>query len=250
MPRSPIRRPAKSLDLSFHLIESDQLPEIVTSQTLFGDVSGGEVEKHGQTDHSEPLARSERPLEIEIGSGKGLFLTTEAQRMPKHDFLGIEIISKYARHAAARMAKADQRSESGLKNARMVAGNAEPIFEKRIPAGSLEAVHVYFPDPWWKKRHRKRRVLNEKSIVNYSRSLRPGGRLHFWTDVLDYFESTVELIAEIAPELGVPIPEEEIESTHDLDYRTHFERRSRQNAIPVYRVRYEKRAVDEKSANV
>ena len=113
--------------------------------------------------------------------------------------------------------------------------------KKSISAESLEAVHVYFPDPWWKKKHRKRRVLNESSIINLTRCLRPGGRFHFWTDVLDYFEDTVELIAEITPILGVPLPEDEIEATHDLDYRTHFERRSRQNLIPVYRVRYEKR---------
>ncbi len=75
--------------------------------------------------------------------------------------------------------------------------------------------------------------------------LRCGGRFHFWTDVLDYFEITIEMIAVHAPEFGVPIPEEEIEATHDLDYRTHFERRSRQHRIPVYRVRYEKRGQDD-----
>ncbi|TWU06403.1 tRNA (guanosine(46)-N7)-methyltransferase TrmB [Stieleria varia] len=229
MPRSPIRRPAESLDLSYHLIDSEQLPETLNSQTLFGN------------DH---------PLEIEVGSGKGLFLTNEASRVPEHNFLGVEIIAKYAKHAAARLVKADSVRETGLRNARMVSGNAEPLFQQRIAPGSLAAVHVYFPDPWWKKRHRKRRVVNERSVLNFSRALQTGGRLHFWTDVLDYFESTVEMIAEIAPEFGVPIPEEEIESTHDLDFRTHFERRSRQNAIPVYRVRYEKRAVDEKTASV
>jgi tRNA (guanine-N7-)-methyltransferase len=65
--------------------------------------------------------------------------------------------------------------------------------------------------------------------------------LHFWTDVLDYFQQTIELIAEFAPELGVPIPTEELPAAHDLDYRTHFERRSRKHQIPVYRVRFEKR---------
>ena len=225
MPRSPIRRPSADLDLSFHLIDETALPETITSQTLYDN---------------------DAPLELEIGSGKGLFLTNEAIRVPEHNFFGIEIIAKYARHAAARLVKAEnKRIESlgngNLRNARMFSGDAQPLLDSRIPAGSLEAVHVYFPDPWWKKRHRKRRVVNRQSVQNILGVLRPGGRFHFWTDVLDYFESTIEMIAEITPEFGVPIPEEEIESTHDLDFRTHFERRSRQNQIPVYRVRYEKR---------
>ena len=215
MPRSPIRRPSPELDLSAHFREDvDQLPSELTSQTLFDN---------------------DRPLEIEVGSGKGLFMATASRAKPEHNFFGIEIAKKYARHSGARLAK------NGCENAMMVAGNAEPLFEKCIPPGSLEAVHVYFPDPWWKKRHRKRRVVNAASVLNFSKALRVGGHFHFWTDVLDYFEITIEMIAEIAPEFGVPIPEEEAESTHELDYHTHFERRSRQNGIPVYRVRYEKR---------
>jgi tRNA (guanine-N7-)-methyltransferase len=174
-------------------------------------------------------------LEIEIGSGKGLFMATASQATPLHNFLGIEIANKYAHHASGRLARAE------CKNAIMVAGNAEPLFQKNIPSGSLEAVHVYFPDPWWKKRHRKRRVVNETSVRNYCDAIRSGGRFHFWTDVLDYFEMTIEMIADIVPEFGVPIPEEEAEATHELDYRTHFERRSRKHRIPVYRVRFEKR---------
>ena len=217
MPRHTIRQPKADLDLQGVYCETDDLPTVIDSPSLFGN------------DH---------PLEIEIGSGKGLFMASESTANPQRNFLGIEIIGKYAKHAAARLLRSGSRDHG---NARMVAGNAEPLFEKRIPAGSLEAVHVYFPDPWWKKKHRKRRVVNEKSVRNYSAALREGGRLHFWTDVLDYFEDTVEMIAVLAPELGVPIPEEEIEAEHDLDYRTHFERRSRKYHIPVYRVRYEKR---------
>ena len=214
MPRSPIRRPSPELDLTKYFREVDDLPDELNSQSLF---------------------RNGQPLEIEIGSGKGLFMATAAQANEKHNFLGVEIANKYAQHAAARLAR------TGVANAMMVAGNAEPLFQKNIAAGSLEAVHVYFPDPWWKKRHRKRRVVNETSIRNICQSLREGGRFHFWTDVLDYFEITIEMIADVVPQLGVPIPEEEAEATHDLDYRTHFERRSRQHRIPVYRVRYEKR---------
>ncbi|MDA8697507.1 tRNA (guanosine(46)-N7)-methyltransferase TrmB [Rhodopirellula sp.] len=214
MPRSSLRRPGQDLDLSRHLIDTDNLPETLSSGSLFGN---------------------HLPLELEIGSGKGLFIDNAASMNPNHNYLGIEIIAKYAKHSAAKLARRQS------TNAMMISGNAEPLLANLVSAESLEAVHVYFPDPWWKKRHRKRRVLNESSILNLTRCLRPGGRFHFWTDVLDYFENTVELIAEISPILGVPIPEDKIPATHDLDYRTHFERRSRQNLIPVYRVRYEKR---------
>ena len=219
MPRSPIKRPPASLDLSQVLSDVDELPKKLSSSSLFGNSA---------------------TLEIEIGSGKGLFMTTASAANPGHNFLGIEIMAKYAAHSAGRLLRSRIDTQDSKPNAIMVAGNAEPLFQDRIDPGSLEAVHVYFPDPWWKKRHRKRRVVNEKSIRNISRVLRPGGRLHFWTDVLDYFENTVEMIAELAPEFGVPIPEEEAAANHDLDYRTHFERRSRQHQIPVYRVRYER----------
>ena len=219
MPRSPIKRPPASLDLSEVLRNVDDLPEKLSSASLFGNNA---------------------PLEIEIGSGKGLFMTTASAANPEHNFLGVEIMAKYAAHSAGRLLRSRIDTPESKLNAMMVSGNAEPLLNDRIEEHSIEAVHVYFPDPWWKKRHRKRRVVNEASIRNISKVLRRGGRFHFWTDVLDYFENTVEMIAELAPEFGVPIPEEEASADHDLDYRTHFERRSRQHQIPVYRVRYER----------
>ena len=219
MPRSPIKPPPASLDLSEVLRNVDDLPEKLSSASLFGN---------------------DAPLEIEIGSGKGLFMTTASAANPEHNFLGVEIMAKYAAHSAGRLLRSRTETPDSNLNAIMVSGNAEPLLKDRIDENSIEAVHVYFPDPWWKKRHRKRRVVNKASIRNISKVLRPGGRFHFWTDVLDYFENTVEMIAELAPEFGVPIPEEEAAADHDLDYRTHFERRSRQHQIPVYRVRYER----------
>ncbi|WP_164103916.1 tRNA (guanosine(46)-N7)-methyltransferase TrmB [Candidatus Laterigemmans baculatus] len=209
MPRRQVRRPDKTIDLSGILREPDALPEQLTAATLFGN---------------------ERPLEIEVGSGKGLFLATASGERPEHNFWGIEIARPYALTAAARVARA------GRDNVRVTPADAGPLFAKRIPDRSLAAVHVYFPDPWWKKKHKKRRVLNEAFLQNVSRTLAPGGQLHFWTDVLEYFETVLELAATVTPELGPPIPEEASEAEHDLDYRTHFERRSRQHAIPVYRV--------------
>lgn len=233
MPRSAIRGPKKVVDLTNHLFVFTEPNTAAQSETYTRRKSA--FTEAPPVISSESLFQDNRPLEIEVGSGKGLFLTRESARNPEHNFLGIEIIHKYATHAATRLVKA------GRNNVKMISGNAETVFTDRVPPGSLEAVHVYFPDPWWKKRHRKRRVVNERSVLNFLKALRSGGRFHFWTDVLDYFEDTIEMIAEIAPQFGVPIPEEVEPSEHDLDFRTHFERRSRKNHIPVYRVRYEKR---------
>jgi tRNA (guanine-N7-)-methyltransferase len=101
----------------------------------------------------------------------------------------------------------------------------------------LQAVHVYFPDPWWKKRHKKRRVMNEQFLADVERTLLPGGRLHFWTDVEEYFQTTLALIAAVS-KLEGPLPVVEKPAEHDLDYRTHFERRTRKSERGVYRAEY------------
>src|SRR5262245_13073691 len=161
MPRRALRKIDPTLDLSRHLKLPAELPQPWDAAQLF---------------------EREAPLEIEVGSGKGLFLESAASRNPDHDYLGIEIATKYARFAAARVGKL------GLKNAVMVHGDAQPIFADLLPDNSVAAVHVYFPDPWWKKRHEKRKVLNERFVKKVERVLVPGGSLHYWTDVLDRFE--------------------------------------------------------------
>ena len=104
---------------------------------------------------------------------------------------------------------------------------------------SLHAVHVYFPDPWWKKRHKKRRVMNEEFLRDVERTLIADGRLHFWTDVEEYFQTTLALIASSTAFIG-PVPVAEKPAEHDLDYRTHFERRTRKSELPVYRAEFRK----------
>jgi tRNA (guanine-N7-)-methyltransferase len=214
MGRRALRKLDPALDLSRHYRDQEEL-------TLGFDLRS--------------LFRQDQPLEVEVGSGKGLFITAAAQANAQHNFAGIEIARKYARHAAARLA----RQNSG--NAVMICGDALAIFRERIPSDSLAAIHVYFPDPWWKKRHKKRRVLNEDFLNDAERTLVPGGRLHFWTDVEEYFQSTLTLFGEKSKLLG-PLPVPERPAEHDLDYRTHFERRTRKNEEPVYRAEFEKPA--------
>ncbi len=207
MGRRALRRIDPNLDLANHLKLPADLPTPWSAVALF---------------------EREAPLEIEVGSGKGLFLAAAASRQPEVDFLGIEIGRKYARFAAARLA------QRALPNAKMVNGDALELFRQQIPDRSLAAIHVYFPDPWWKARHKKRRVMNEGFLRDVERTLQPAGRLHFWTDVEEYFQSTLELIA-AATKLTGPLPVAEQPAQHDLDYRTHFERRMRLHALPVYR---------------
>jgi tRNA (guanine-N7-)-methyltransferase len=175
------------------------------------------------------------PLEVEVGSGKGLFLQNAALAAPERNFLGIELAYRYAQFAAYRLAK------RGIENARLAQGDALKLFREWIPAEAIAAVHVYFPDPWWKARHHKRRVMNEPFLADVVRTLQPGGRLHFWTDVREYFEASLELIAAQTPLAGpLAVPEKPAE--HDLDFRTHFERRTRLHGEAVYRAEFEKPA--------
>ena len=176
---------------------------------------------------------SDMPIELEIGSGKGLFLTNAAKRTPDRRFVGLEIAAKYALECQARIEK------TGIENAKFFACDAVAVLDQDVADGSLDAVHVYFPDPWWKSRHKKRRVLNEKTLCNIQRTLKPSGTLHFWTDVLDYYEGTLELIDEVTNLKG-PFFISEPHAAHDMDYLTHFERRTRRNGLPVYRSRFTK----------
>jgi tRNA (guanine-N7-)-methyltransferase len=212
MGRRALRKVDPSVDLSGHLKTFDQLPRPCTAAALFG--------------------RS-RPLEVEVGSGKGLFLRTAAAATPEVDFLGVEISLKYARFTAAALVK--QRSTNAL----VVVADALRVFRELLPDESLAAVHLYFPDPWWKKRHKKRRVINETFVRDVERTLRPGGAFHFWTDVQEYFRAALELL-EAATHLDGPLEVPEAPAEHDMAYRTHFERRLRLHGEAVYRSEYRK----------
>lgn len=130
----------------------------------------------GRIDPRTWFARTDAPLEIEIGSGKGTFLVQQAALQRDTNFLGIELAGEFYRYAADRMRR------HGLENVRMLCGDATEFIRFWCPDGIAQVVHLYFSDPWPKKRHHKRRVIQDSSLKEIHRVLRAGGELRVVTD--------------------------------------------------------------------
>jgi tRNA (guanine-N7-)-methyltransferase len=116
------------------------------------------------------------PLEIELGTGKARFLIQAAGTNPARDFLGVERSLSYYRISSRRISRAR------LPNARIVRADARMFVDGCLAAGSVRAFHIYFPDPWPKKRQRKRRLLDGVFLELLASKLEPGGLLRIATD--------------------------------------------------------------------
>jgi len=172
------------------------------------------------------------PVELEVGFGKGLFLLNAAKANPAVNFAGVEIERKYQLFTATRLAK------RCLHNVRLAQADARLFLRDCVGTGTLRAVHVYFPDPWWKKRHHKRRVFTPEFATQCQRVLGPGGRLSLATDVEEYFGLMREALAPLTGLRALPL-----EGPADDDtYRTNFERKAVERGQPVYHGLYERLA--------
>jgi tRNA (guanine-N7-)-methyltransferase len=176
---------------------------------------------------------NDHAVELEVGFGKGLFLLNACQACPNVNFLGIEILRKYQLYAATRIAK------RRLKNVRLVKADAREFLRDHVSEQAFQAIHVYFPDPWWKKRHLKRRLFTGDFVVQCERTLHAGGRFYVVTDVADYFGVITALLQQRTQLKLLPPPDPK-EPTHDLDYLTNFERKFRKAGRPIYRGVYER----------
>jgi len=128
------------------------------------------------------------PVQIEVGSGKGTFLLNEARLRPEVNFLGIEWANKYYRYSVDRMRRWQ------MNNVRILRADAREFIGHFLPDGSVETFHIYFPDPWPKKRHHKRRFFTVANILQVIRVLTAEGQLRVATDHADYFEIISEVL--------------------------------------------------------
>jgi len=130
-----------------------------------------------------------RPVEMEIGCGKGGFLLERARQHPERNFFGVEWANKYYRYAADRMRR------WGVGNVRLMRADAGHLVRHHLPPESITLLHIYHPDPWPKKRHHKRRLIQPPFIAAAADALVTGGRMAVQTDHAEYFEQIRQVLA-------------------------------------------------------
>ncbi len=172
---------------------------------------------------------NEHPVELEIGSGKGTFLLRRALDRPDLNFLGIEWANEFYRFAADRMAR------WGLTNVRMLRADAGVFMRTVCPRDSLAALHLYHPDPWPKRRHQRRRLVQPDFVDAVAACLIHGGRWAIQTDHAEYFAWITERV-QAHPSLA-PTPFHEADSgVAGAGVGTNFEAKYRLEGRAIYQL--------------
>ena len=167
-----------------------------------------------------------QPLEVELGCGDASFLVEYARRNPQKNFLGVERL-------LGRIQKLHRKGERlALTNLRGVRIESAYFLEYLLPPHSAAALHIYFPDPWPKKKHRKHRLINEDFPALARRALAPGGTVFLRTDDADYFQQMNEVFGAAKEFEKADTPAALAEITTD------FERDFNAREIPTLRAAY------------
>lgn len=170
-----------------------------------------------------------RPLEVELGSGDGSFMVRHAALHPERNFLAVERL-------LGRLRKLDRKAQrAGLSNLRLMRIEAAYFLEYLLPHRSTSALHLYFPDPWPKRKHRRNRLANERFPELIARILQPDGICYLRTDDADYFTQMLEVFAVDKRFLPVETPADLAAVTTD------FERSFNLRGIATRRAAYQLR---------
>jgi tRNA (guanine-N7-)-methyltransferase len=163
---------------------------------------------------------NDAPVEIEIGIGKGSLLRRMAAGAPERNFVGVERANKYLRIAGQRIARDRQ------TNLRLVHTDAIYFLEKFVPDASVAAFHIYFSDPWPKKRHAKRRFFQSATVQLLEAKTAPGGMLHvrtdvdwYWADIVALFEAETRFEIVEKGEAPIAAIPPEMQTNFEIKYR-------------------------------
>lgn len=168
----------------------------LAARGVFVDLSRGGVVS------SRELVGRPVPIEVDLGCGRGHFLVAAARARPDTLFLGVEKAYRYALLAADRIARA------GTPNARVLCMDALDALRLAFPPRSVRALHVYFPDPWPKRRHHKRRLFRPPFARAAARVVRPGGGIHLLTDHEEIYALARSLLDLSGAFAAQPFPED------------------------------------------
>jgi len=173
----------------------------------------------------EKLFGTTNPVVLEIGSGKGRFLIATATERPDLNLIGIEKSLHYHRVIRDRVLRRE------LRNIRLINHDAFPVMQKMIPGQSIAEIHIYFPDPWPRKREQKRRIIRTEVLEEIKRVLVDGGSGIYVTDHQEYFEAAAPVVeAMFRAERRIPGP--------DDPPRTNYEAKYRAEGRAIYEVRF------------
>jgi tRNA (guanine-N7-)-methyltransferase len=167
------------------------------------------------------------PLQVDLGCGDGSFLSALAERMPEKNFLGVERLIRRVRSACRKAARID--------NMRVIRVETAYAVRYLLPEQSVQIFHLLFPDPWPKRRHKRRRVMTSEFLRSVHGALAPQGLLRIATDQLDYFDQMQRLakadpqFAIVEPLLATPVEVDDV----DLPL-SKFERKFQQQGVPIH----------------
>jgi tRNA (guanine-N7-)-methyltransferase len=157
-----------------------------------------------------------QPIEVELGSGDGSFLANYAKLHPERNFLGVERL-------LGRLRKLNKKGlRAGLTNLALLRLEASYIVEFMIAPQSIDALHIYFPDPWPKRKHRKNRLINERFTEIAASALKANGIVYLRTDDLDYFEQMTRVFNANARFAAVATPVELSDVVTDFERNFHL----------------------------
>ena len=163
------------------------------------------------------MFETDRPLEMEIGAGKGRFLMHRAMEVPEHNFIAFDYIWKYLKVGWQRVQK------RGLDNMLCFKAEASEVVPHLVPDESIEMFHIYFPDPWHKKKHNKRRLLTPDFFKLLHRRLGCGGRIEIATDNFDYMIAFKSSLVEAGDTLWANVRDTKNERILNPEFKTNFE---------------------------